>query len=74
MERPGTSTSSFGASRRENHDASSFYERFIPPEVSADTTVASPVDVDRVILGDARDMSEVRDNSVAFVVLSLIHI
>lgn len=70
MERPGTSTSSFGASRRENHDASSFYERFIPPEVSADTTVASPVDVDRVILGDARDMSEVRDNSVAFVVTS----
>ncbi|HVB01448.1 MAG TPA: site-specific DNA-methyltransferase [Acidimicrobiales bacterium] len=70
MERPGTSTSSFGVSRRENHDASSFYERFTPPEISTDTTVVSPTDIDRVILGDARNMSEVRDNSVALVVTS----
>ncbi len=70
MERPGTSTSSFGVSRRENHDASSFYERFTPPEISTDATVEAPTEVDCVILGDARDMSRVRDNSVALVVTS----
>lgn len=70
MERPGTSTSSFGVSRRENHDASPFYARFTPPEISSDAMVAPPAALDRVILGDSRVMSEVRDNSVALVVTS----
>ena len=30
----GTTTSSFGVSRRENHDATPFYERFTAPELS----------------------------------------
>ncbi|HUY06846.1 MAG TPA: site-specific DNA-methyltransferase [Acidimicrobiales bacterium] len=70
MERSSTSTSNFGVSRRENHDSSAFYERFTPPEISGDSTVASTTDVDRVILGDARNMSEIHDNSVALVVTS----
>jgi len=34
-----TATSAFGAGRRESHDASRFYARFEPPEMSADETV-----------------------------------
>ena len=34
-----TSTSSFGVSRRENHDASGFYARFTAPTLSEDDTV-----------------------------------
>ena len=37
-----TSTSSFGVSRRENHDASGFYARFTAPTLSADDTVEPP--------------------------------
>ncbi len=70
MERPSTSTSSFGVSRRENHDASSFYGRFTSPEITSDEQVQSTIDIDRVILGDARDLSAVNDNSVALVVTS----
>lgn len=70
MERPSTSTSSFGVSRRENHDASSFYGRFISPEISDDTTLNTNSKIDRIICGDARDMSEIADNSVALVVTS----
>ncbi len=73
MSRPrGTSTSNFGVSRRENHDASAFYARFAPPEVSDDAEVAAPdpASLDRIITGDARDMAEVADASVALVVTS----
>ena len=41
-----TSTTNFGSSRREAHDASAFYERFVPPDVSTDATVNPPNDVD----------------------------
>ena len=34
-----TSTSSFGVSRRESHDASAFYERFTPPDLDLSTDV-----------------------------------
>ena len=34
VERRGTSTSNFGVGRRENHDASAFYERFRAPDLS----------------------------------------
>ena len=37
-----TSTSAFGVSRRENHDASGFYGRFPAPTLSDDDTVAPP--------------------------------
>ncbi len=66
----GTKTSNFGVSRRENHDASSFYARFAAPEVSDDDTVRPPSVVDRIVVGDSRHMHEVADNSVALVVTS----
>ncbi len=37
----GTSTSSFGVSKRENHDASALYERFTAPELSDATEMSS---------------------------------
>ncbi len=67
-----TSTSAFGVGRRESHDASAFYDRFVPPEVSSDDSVAlNPAEVlDRVYCGDARDMAQIVDSSVALVVTS----
>ncbi len=66
----GTSTSNFGVSRRENHDATAFYARFAAPELDDDDTVGAPADVDRIEVGDSRDMSSVPDSSVALVVTS----
>ncbi|HRB03809.1 MAG TPA: site-specific DNA-methyltransferase [Ilumatobacteraceae bacterium] len=66
----GTRTSAFGVGKREGHDSSPFYERFHAPEISADATIGTTASVDRVIVGDARDMSEIADNSVALVVTS----
>ena len=37
--RQRTTTSNFGVSKRENHDASGFYERFGAPILSSDDTV-----------------------------------
>lgn len=68
-----TATSRFGVSRRENHDASEFYERFPKPEISADDRVHPPAAVDEVWVGDAREMDrfgQVADASVALVVTS----
>ena len=68
----GTATSSFGAGRRENHDASDFYARFTPPSISADTGVTRAVQTDVVFPGPAAAMTadEVADASVALVVTS----
>ena len=66
----GTSTSRFGVSRRENHDASAFYERFEAPLISDDSDIATRRNVDDVFLRDARSMPEIADNSVALVVTS----
>jgi len=65
-----TSTASFGSSRREGHDASAFYDRFVAPELSTDTTVDRPDELDVIHHGDARDMSAVPSSSVALVVTS----
>ncbi len=65
-----TATARFGSSRRESHDASAFYERFVAPEVSSDATVVRPKQVDVIYEHDARDMSEVESSSVALVVTS----
>lgn len=72
-----TSTSSFGAGRRESHDASAFYARFTPPTISDDETVVPPSDrphENTIFRGDAvsllADDSLVKDNSVALVVTS----
>ncbi len=68
--RKPTSTSNFGAGRRESHDASAFYARFTAPEVSSDEQVNPCSAAGRIILGDARDMALVEDASVALVVTS----
>lgn len=65
-----TATSSFGVSRRENHDASGFYARFTAPIVSDDDTIEPPGVVDQIYVGDARSMDRVRPSSVALVVTS----
>ncbi|CAN5543162.1 hypothetical protein BH20ACT2_BH20ACT2_05410 [soil metagenome] len=65
-----TATARFGSSRRESHDASGFYERFVAPEISDDTTVTRPTSVDVVYEHDARDMSKVESGSTALVVTS----
>ena len=56
--------------RRESHDSTAFYDRFQPPEISDDDGVAPPKLVDQLIVGDARRMTDVADNSVALVVTS----
>jgi site-specific DNA-methyltransferase (adenine-specific) len=71
QERRRTATSNFGVSRRENHDATAFYERFQAPDVSDDATVLPPVPVAQpFVCGDARSMDAVVDGSVALVVTS----
>ena len=70
MARRSTSTSAFGVSKRESHDASGFYRRFTPPVISADSEVAAERAVDKLIVGDARQMHEVPDGSVGLVVTS----
>ena len=66
----GTRTSAFGVGKREGHDSSPFYERFHAPEISTDATIGTTAVVDHIIVGDARDMRAVADNSVALVVTS----
>ena len=67
----GTSTSSFGVSRRESHDASDFYARFTDPVLSDDDVVNAPGPMDWIHCGDARAMAErVRPSSVALVATS----
>jgi site-specific DNA-methyltransferase (adenine-specific) len=66
----GTSTSSFGVGKRESHDSTDFYARFAAPEISDDDTLGEPGELDVIHVGDARDMAEVPDASVALVVTS----
>lgn len=70
MARRSTSTSAFGVSKREGHDASDFYRRFTPPELSDESDVAADRALDKLIVGDARRMDEIADASVALVVTS----
>ncbi|HVL92105.1 MAG TPA: site-specific DNA-methyltransferase [Acidimicrobiales bacterium] len=70
--RRSTSTSRFGVGRRENHDASGFYERFRPPVLSADEAVRPPFELsldEALVHGDARAM-DLPTGSVALVVTS----
>ncbi len=66
----GTSTSSFGVGKRESHDATDFYARFAAPEISDDDALGAPDRLDVIHVGDARDMTQVPDASVALVVTS----
>src|SRR5918996_1853044 len=65
-----TRTRSFGAGNREGHDATAFYDRFTPPDLSDDETVEPCGAGDRLVCGDSRDMAAVDDNSIALVVTS----
>ena len=65
-----TTTSTFGTTRREAHDASAFYDRFAPPVLSDDEGVSTTRVVDRLFCGDSRDMGALPDASVALVVTS----
>jgi DNA modification methylase len=66
-----TSTSNFGVGKRESHDASGFYARFRPPELSTDDGIAEAPDLgDGCISGDIRERDDLPDGSVALVVTS----
>lgn len=66
-----TSTSNFGVGARESHDASAFYGRFRPPEISDDSSVPAPTPIENpFVCGDSRHMDAVADGSVALVVTS----
>jgi DNA modification methylase len=66
-----TSTSNFGVGKRETHDASGFYARFVPPKLSDDATVLPPQPVEQpLVCGDARTMTTIADGTVALVVTS----
>jgi site-specific DNA-methyltransferase (adenine-specific) len=60
--------------KREGHDATEFYGRFVAPEVTADDQVApaelGPEGEGLLVCGDARNMTELKDGSVALVVTS----
>ncbi|HEY6532251.1 MAG TPA: site-specific DNA-methyltransferase, partial [Acidimicrobiales bacterium] len=70
--RKPTSTARFGSSRRESRDASAFYERFVAPETSTDTTIEAndPSVVDAVHTGDIAELQNLKSSSVALVVTS----
>lgn len=67
-----TSTSAFGVSRRENHDASGFYDRFVPPIIDKSTAIHGPFEVTEPFRQrDIRDdPAPLPDASVALVVTS----
>ena len=70
-DRRKTSTSNFGVGGRESHDATPFYDRFRPPELSDDHDVPVPRPVkEPFVCGDARHMDGIEDGSVALVVTS----
>jgi len=66
----GTSTSRFGVGKRESHDATDFYARFRPPEISTDAEVVDFTPDPPLICGDSRAMGELKPNCVALVVTS----
>ena len=66
----GTQTSSFGVSKRENHDSKDFYSRFPPLKQDKESLPESPKTTNELFSGDSRQMNEVNDNSVALVVTS----
>ena len=68
--RRATRTSVFGSGRREGHDASAFYARFHPPVIDETNEIGPRPETEGPILGDARDMQQLPDGSVALVVTS----
>lgn len=68
--RVSTATANFGSGRREAHDSTAFYDRFVAPEISTDDAVERPAELDVIYTADARAMTSVASNSVALVVTS----
>ena len=76
--RKSTKTSSFGVSKRESHDSSSFYESKLyknlpkPQDVQyIDNSIKIPKKIlNRVILGDSKKMDLIPDNSVHLMITS----
>ncbi len=74
----GTKTSIFGASGRENHDSSYFYSSKMYREISEVRTDPSdglensipPELLNKTILGDSRDLSQIPDLSIHLVITS----
>jgi site-specific DNA-methyltransferase (adenine-specific) len=71
-QRLATVTSDFGSGKRESHDSSPFYERFTAPLISDDERIETPVALDTLFHGDAKEMTEsqVADSSVALMITS----
>lgn len=69
-QRGSTATTNFGSGRREGHDASAFYERFTPPDISSDNGINELRDTNVIYVQDARRMEQLPANSVALVVTS----
>ncbi len=71
-----TETKSFGSGRRESHNSDAFYARFRQPVLSDDETVVrdsefvDSLGAGQCFHGDARDMSQIKDSSIALVVTS----
>jgi modification methylase len=66
-----TATSNFGVSRRENHDATAFYARFVTPELCDDDDMSrAPRAIDQIFEKSATQMDDIPDASVALVVTS----
>jgi len=73
--REGTKTSSFGVSKRSNHDSSSFYARklYTKAVLKEVEYIENPIHddiVDKVLCVDSRDMSTLPDNSIHLMVTS----
>ena len=65
-----TKTSSFGVTKRENHNSDDFYKRFPPIKQDKDSQPSPPLTLNKLVVGDSRNMSIINSNSVALVVTS----
>jgi len=73
--RKGTKTSSFGTSKRENHDSSKFYSSKLYKNNAAEQTLESIENsagklVDKVICQDSRNLKQIPDSSVHLMITS----
>ncbi len=69
--RAPTKTSTFGAGKRESHDAGLYYARALAtPKISDDETIRSAPETDKIWCHTAEDMKELPDNSVALAITS----
>jgi len=68
--RSSTSTSNFGVGKREGHDSSLFYARFVAPEITRNEAFVRWKPEDPFVHGDSSSMDIIPDNSVALVVTS----